>query len=72
MKLGIGLYRHMLNKAHYDFAKQCGCTHLVVHLVDYFHKGNQQNHDNQPIGDGAGWGRQAAPMNCGAWKGCRH
>ena len=32
MKLGLGLYSHMLNKEHFDFAKQCGCTHLVVIL----------------------------------------
>lgn len=56
MKLGLGLYRHMLNRRHYDFAKQCGCTHLVVHLVDYFNKGNQENKNNQPIGDDSGWG----------------
>ena len=36
MKLGLGLYRHQLNAEHYHFARQCGCTHLVVHLVDYF------------------------------------
>jgi len=56
MKLGLGLYHHMLNKAHFDFAKQCGCTHLVVHLVDYFNKGNQKNKNDQPMGDGGGWG----------------
>lgn len=36
MKLGLGLYRHMLNKAYYAFAKQCGCTHLIIHLADYY------------------------------------
>jgi len=56
MKLGIGLYRHMLNRDYYDFARQCGCTHVVVHLVDYFHEGNQENKNNQPIGDASGWG----------------
>lgn len=56
MKLGIGLYRHMLNRDYYDFARQCGCTHVVVHLVDYFHRGNQENKNNQPIGDAFGWG----------------
>lgn len=57
MKTGIGLYRHMLNDEHFNFAKQCGCTHLVVHLVDYFNKGSQQqNKADQPIGDGSGWG----------------
>ena len=56
MKLGFGLYRHMLNRAHYDFARQAGCTHIVVHLVDYFNQGNQTNNNNQPIGDQDGWG----------------
>ena len=58
MKLGFGLYRHMLNAEHYKFAKQCGATHLVVHLVDYF--GNEKNNKedtNQPIGESEGWGR---------------
>jgi mannonate dehydratase len=36
MKLGLGLYRYMLNKSNFRFAKQSGCTHLVVHLVDYY------------------------------------
>ena len=41
MKLGFGLYKHMLNEEHYKFAKQCGATHLVIHLVDYF--GHEKN-----------------------------
>lgn len=61
MKLGLGLYRHMLNRQHYEFAKQCGCTHLVVHLVDYFNKGKQSDKNNQPIGDGSGWGFAGDP-----------
>lgn len=36
MKLGLGLYRHMLNKEHYVFAKQAGCTHIIAHLVNYY------------------------------------
>ena len=36
MKPGLGLYRHMLTRDYYDFARQAGCTHVVVHLVDYF------------------------------------
>lgn len=36
MKLGLGFYRHQLNRDHYRFAKQCGCSQLVIHLVDYF------------------------------------
>jgi mannonate dehydratase len=57
MKLGFGFYRHMLNKEHYDFAVQCGATHAVVHLVDYFNAGVQSGQSDQPIGDlKGGWG----------------
>ena len=57
MKLGFGLYRHMLNDQHYRFAKQCGATHLVIHLVDYFNsEKNDKSRANQPIGDNSGWG----------------
>jgi mannonate dehydratase len=61
MKLGLGLYKHMLNQQHYNFAKQCGCTHLVVHLVDYFNKGKLNSKNDQPIGDGSGWGVAGDP-----------
>jgi mannonate dehydratase len=54
MKLGFGLYKHMLNEEHYRFAKQCGATHLVVHLVDYF--GHNKETSDQPIGGQDGWG----------------
>ena len=60
MKLGFGLYRHMLDEAHYDFAAQCGATHLVVHLVDYFNQGDQKTKD-QPIGGLNGWGVAGDP-----------
>jgi mannonate dehydratase len=57
MKLGFGLYKHMLNEEHYRFAKQCGATHIIIHLVDYFgHKKNKEN-ANQPIGESEGWGK---------------
>ena len=57
MKLGFGLYKHMLNEEHYKFAKQCGATHLVVHLVDYFgNDSNSKDSANQPIGKKDGWG----------------
>ena len=36
MKLGLGLYKHMLTAENYAFAKQCGVTHIVAHLTDYF------------------------------------
>jgi mannonate dehydratase len=51
MKLGLGLYRHMLNDDYYSFAVQAGCTHVIVHLVDYFKQGEANPHDNQPTGD---------------------
>lgn len=54
MKLGFGFYRHMLDREHYDFAVQCGATHAVVHLVDYFHQGTQTG---QPVGGQGGWGQ---------------
>jgi mannonate dehydratase len=58
MKLGFGLYRHQLNSAHYKFAKQCGATHVVVHLCDYFNTDSkEQSEANQPVGDSSdGWG----------------
>lgn len=55
MNLGFGFYRHMLDRRHYDFAVQCGATHAVVHLVDYFHQGAAGGH-NQPVGTREGWG----------------
>ena len=50
MKVGLGLYRHMLTRDYYDFARQAGCTHVVVHLVDYFNRGKTNPRDNQPSG----------------------
>ena len=38
MKLGLGLYRHMLTPENFRFAKQAGATHIVAHLVDYFNQ----------------------------------
>lgn len=58
MKLGFGLYRHMLDEEHFQFALQCGATHLVVHLVDYFaREDNNKLIANQPIGHHNGWGK---------------
>jgi mannonate dehydratase len=50
MKLGLGLYRHMLSDEYYSFAVQAGCTHLIVHLVDYFKQGEANPSQNQPTG----------------------
>lgn len=61
MKLGLGLYRHMLDQEHYRFARQCGCTHLVVHLVDYFRQSSGNRTGDQPVGDAYGWGLAGDP-----------
>ncbi|MGD0125845.1 MAG: mannonate dehydratase [Terriglobia bacterium] len=50
MKLGLGLYRHMLTRENYAFARQAGCTHVVIHLVDYFNQASANPRDNQPTG----------------------
>lgn len=62
MKLGIGLYRHMLNEDYYAFAVQAGCTHVVAHLVDYFKGGDKNPSNNQPTGErNAPWGFAGDP-----------
>ncbi|HXC99238.1 MAG TPA: mannonate dehydratase, partial [Verrucomicrobiae bacterium] len=61
MKLGLGLYRHQLNAEHYRFARQCGCTHLVIHLVDYFRSSRSNRPGDQPVGDDTGWGLAGDP-----------
>lgn len=62
MKLGFGLYKHMLTEDHYRFARQCGATHLVIHLVDYFQKTRPgDDADNQPVGGQTGWGPAGDP-----------
>jgi mannonate dehydratase len=61
MKLGLGLYRHQLDAGHYRFARQCGCTHLVIHLVDYFRSSRGNLPGDQPVGDDTGWGLAGDP-----------
>ncbi len=61
MKLGLGLYRHMLTAENYRFARQCGCTHVIAHLVDYFDQGEDNDRENQPTGSRGGWGRAGDP-----------
>ena len=36
MKIGLGLYRHMLTPENFRFARQAGATHIVAHWVDYW------------------------------------
>src|SRR5208283_1201131 len=61
MKLGLGLYRHMLTRENFQFARQAGATHVVAHLVDYFKGGGHSARDNQPTGSDQGWGRAGDP-----------
>lgn len=61
MKLGFGLYRHMLTRDNLAFARQAGATHLVVHLVDYFNQADAAARGDQPVGGNAGWGRAGDP-----------
>ncbi|GHS86382.1 mannonate dehydratase [Synergistales bacterium] len=57
MKLAMIFYRHQLTRENFRYAKQLGCTHLVIHLVDYFYREKDPiTGDNQPIGDTEGWG----------------
>ena len=62
MKLGFGLYRHMVNPSNLAFARQVGATHVIVHLVDYFKGGGAANpRQDQPTGELAGWGYAGDP-----------
>ena len=61
MKLGLGLYRHMLTRDNFQFARQAGATHIVAHLVDYFKGGAHNPRDNQPTGAEQGWGLAGDP-----------
>ena len=61
MKLGLGLYRHMLTRENFQFARQAGATHIVAHLVDYFREGSHTSSDNQPTGTDRGWGLAGDP-----------
>jgi mannonate dehydratase len=61
MKLGLGLYRHMLTRENFRFARQIGATHVVAHLVDYFQGGARNPRDNQPTGTESGWGLAGDP-----------
>lgn len=57
MKVGFGLYKHMLDDKHFAFARQAGATHIVAHLTDYFNKGEDVDTTDQPVGNAkVGWG----------------
>jgi mannonate dehydratase len=40
----------MLTRKYYDFARQAGCTDVVIHLVDYFRENAANPRNNQPTG----------------------
>ena len=61
MKLGLGLYRHMLTRENFRFARQAGATHIVAHLVDYHRGGDHRTRDDQPTGTDRGWGPAGDP-----------
>jgi len=61
MKLGLGLYRHMLTRENFQFARQAGATHIVAHLVDYFKGGAHNPRGDQPTGTDKGWGLAGNP-----------
>jgi mannonate dehydratase len=49
MKIGLGLYRHMLTPEYFSFARQAGCTDVVAHLTDYFRGAEAEARNNQPV-----------------------
>ena len=61
MKLGLGLYRHMLTRENFQFARQAGATHIIAHLVDYFRGGQHAHDEDQPTGTDRGWGLAGNP-----------
>src|SRR5262245_61098563 len=61
MNIGLGLYRHLLTRENFQFARQAGATHVVAHLVDYFKGGAHNPRNNQPTGSDQGWGRAGDP-----------
>lgn len=40
VKLGLGLYNHLLKSENYRFARQAGATHLVIHTPIFRHGGD--------------------------------
>jgi mannonate dehydratase len=39
MKLGLGFHRDRISRDNFRFARQAGCTHVVVHLVERIREG---------------------------------
>lgn len=53
IKLGLGLYKSLLNDQNFRFARQCGATDIVVQLVDYVKGGDNPTLTRNYLG---GWG----------------
>jgi len=45
MKLGLGFHRDRISRDNFRFARQAGCTHVVVHLVERLREGLPPNAD---------------------------
>lgn len=56
MKLGLGLYRSLLNDGNFRFARQAGATHIVAQLVDYVKGGESPSLTRDYLN---GWGHTA-------------
>ena len=52
MKIGLGLYPHLLNAENYRFAYQAGVTHIVAHLPGFARRE----------------GRGCRKKRCGPWR----
>ena len=60
MKLGLGFHRGMISRDNFRFARQAGCTHVVVHLAERLRDGLPSGADEFCFGRtraaGAVWG----------------
>ena len=50
MKLGLGLYRHMLTPENFRFARQPGARHIAAHWVNYLQKSAGLNFPSEIVG----------------------
>ena len=54
MKLGLGLYKSLLNDNNFNFARQAGATHIVAQLIDYVKGGDNPTLTRNYLD---GWGK---------------
>ncbi|MFA6561382.1 MAG: mannonate dehydratase [Verrucomicrobiia bacterium] len=50
MKLGLGFHRDRISRDNFRFARQAGCTHVVVHLVERLREGLPSSADEYCFG----------------------